>query len=188
MKIIQTMAAVVMAAAAFHLQAADENPELNEARALVKEFGTTLKGEVQKGMQEGGPVHTIDVCSKKAPDIAKDISHKSGWEVARTSLKYRNPGNAPDEWEREVLEQFEARKNAGEPVQSLEFAELVGSGEDRRFRYMKAIATGEVCLNCHATEIKPEVEAKIKDIYPTDQARGFKTGDIRGAFSLSKIY
>lgn len=188
MKTISTMAAVLMTTAAFTLQAAELAPELTEARSLVKQFGTNLKAEVQKGMKEGGPVHTIDVCSKKAPGIAKEISDESGWAVARTSLKYRNPGNQPDEWEQEVLEQFEARKAAGEPVASLEFAEFVGSGEDRRFRYMKAIPTGEVCLNCHATEIKPDVEAKIQEIYPADQARGFRKGDIRGAFSLSKIY
>lgn len=167
---------------------AQDDALLAEARGLVKQFGGQLKGEVAAGMKAGGPVATIEVCSAKAPLIAEEISAASGWDVARTSLKLRNPKNAPDAWETQVLEQFEARKAAGEPVAQLEFAEVVGSGEAQQYRYMKAIGTEEVCLNCHAAEIKPEVEAKLGALYPEDRARGFSVGDIRGAFTLSKTY
>ena len=49
----------------------------------------------------------------------------------------------------------------------------------------EAIGTEQVCLNCHAAEIKPDVE-KLLQLYPQDTARGFAVGDIRGAFTLSK--
>ena len=41
-------------------------------------------------------------------------------------------------------------------------------------------------MNCHAAVIMPAVEARLKDLYPADQARGFKPVDIRGAFTLQK--
>ena len=179
-------AAVFLAAAPLTLHAEAADPNLNQARTLVKQFAGQLQAEVAAGMKAGGPVHTIEVCSVKAPAIAAEITESSGWQVGRTSLKLRNPANTPDAWELQVLEQFEARKAAGEPVDKLEFAEVVGSGDDQQYRYMKAIPTGEVCLNCHAAEIKPPVEEKLSQIYPQDQARGFSLGDIRGAFTLSK--
>jgi hypothetical protein len=51
---------------------------------------------------------------------------------------------------------------------------------------MKAIPTAAQCLNCHGESISPEVDAKLKALYPNDQARGFKEGDLRGAFTLAK--
>jgi hypothetical protein len=188
MNVSKLSLAALLATAASGPWAAQDDALLAEARSLVKQFGGQLKGEVAAGMKAGGPVATIEICKVKAPLIASDLSAASGWDVARTSLKLRNPNNAPDDWERQVLEQFEARKAAGEPVAELEYAEVVGSGDDQRYRYMKAIGTEQVCLNCHAAEIKPEVEARLGVLYPEDRARGFSVGDIRGAFTLSKTY
>lgn len=186
MRFTRVSATLLLAAASFGSTAAQDDALLMEARSLAKQFGGQLKGEVAAGMKAGGPVGTIAVCSLKAPLIAKEISAASGWDVARTSLKVRNPKNTPDDWERQVLEQFEARKAAGEPVAQLEFAGMVRSGDGQQYRYMKAIGTEQVCLNCHAAEIKPEVEAKLGALYPEDKARGFSVGDIRGAFTLTR--
>jgi hypothetical protein len=63
-----------------------------------------------------------------------------------------------------------------------EFTEWEGR---KVFRYMKAIPTDEICLNCHGGDtVKPEVAAKLAEFYPDDQARGFSVGDIRGAFTI----
>lgn len=187
MKVTIGLIGSAMLCATVTLASAEQgDPDVMAARAIVKEFGGKLKGEVAAGMKSGGPVPTIEICSVKAPLIAQEVSQSSGWSVARTSLKLRNPGNAPDDWERRVLEQFEARKAAGEPLAQLEYAERVGTGDRRQFRYMKAIPTEEVCLNCHASEIKPAVEEKLATLYPNDRARGFAVGDIRGAFTLSR--
>jgi hypothetical protein len=51
---------------------------------------------------------------------------------------------------------------------------------------MKAIPTKPLCLTCHAEAIAPEVETKINQLYPADRARGYRVGDLRGAFTLSK--
>jgi hypothetical protein len=186
MKILSITLSAMLMATAPALQAEQADPLRMEARSLVKQFGGQLKGEVAAGMKAGGPVTTIEVCSVKAPQIAEEISTSSGWQVARTSLKLRNPNNAPDEWEQRVLEQFESRKANGEDVAKMEFAETVSTDGGQQYRYMKAIGTEQVCLNCHAAEIKPEVEAKLGVLYPLDKARGFALGDIRGAFTLSR--
>ena len=76
------------------------------------------------------------------------------------------------------------RKAAGEPVKKLEFGKIVTIDGKKQFRYMKAIPTGKVCLKCHGAKIDPDVEAALKQNYPRDKARGFKEGDIRGAFTI----
>jgi hypothetical protein len=159
---------------------------LDDARNATKQFGKALKSEVVKSMKATGPVGTITVCNERAPQIAKEVSAETGWDIGRTSLKLRNPANAPDAWELAVLNSFEKRKAGGEPVKTLEYSEVVENDGAKTFRYMKAIPTGKPCLNCHAAEIKPEVEANLARLYPDDKARGFKLGDIRGAFTLSR--
>jgi hypothetical protein len=157
-----------------------------ESAAVAKEFMMTLKGELQAAMQEGGPVNAIQVCNTRAPEIAAGFSEKKGWTVARTSLKFRNPDNAPDAWERQVLEQFEERKAKGEDPKQLSYAEVVEEGGTKTYRFMKAIPTGAVCLACHGEKIDTSVEAKIQELYPEDQARGYNEGDIRGAFTITQ--
>ncbi len=168
------------------LQAEVSQEDVAQARSIAKELGGQLKGEVKKAIQSGGPQAAIEVCHTKAPAIAADLAQKHGWSVGRTSLKIRNPDNAPDAWERAMLEEFEARKAAGEDPKALEVAEVVESGSGSEFRYMKAIPTGGLCLNCHGAQVDPAIEAKLQEYYPEDQARGYQAGDIRGAFTLSR--
>lgn len=163
------------------------NPNADEAKALIKEFATTLQGELQAAMKAGGPTNAIGVCKDRAPAIAADLAGRSGWEVGRTSLKVRNQAlNLPDDWETGVLKAFEERKAAGEPLDTMAFGEVVEGPGGKQFRFMKAIPTGEVCLACHGSEITPAVTAALDEQYPGDQARGYSLGDIRGAFSLAK--
>ena len=62
-----------------------------EGRQIAKQFLGTLKPELKKAMKSGGPVHAIEVCHKKAPQITAALSEKTGWQLKRTSLKVRNP-------------------------------------------------------------------------------------------------
>jgi len=165
---------------------APADPNVAEARGIVKSFFGSLKGELEAAIKDSGPASAIAVCNTKAPAIAAKTSQETGWDVARTSLKLRNPGNRPDAWEGQVLAKFEERKASGEDVTKMEYTEVVEIDGKPQFRYMKAIPTADLCLVCHGTEIPPDVQAKLQELYPDDQARGFKAGDIRGAFTLSK--
>jgi hypothetical protein len=157
-----------------------------QARGIVAKFSDKLKGELMGAMKAEGPVKAIEVCNVAAPAIAGEVSTE-GWTVKRTSLKLRNAKAEPDKWERQTLEMFEADKANGADVTKLERAEIVDAGGVRTFRYMKAIPTAaEPCLTCHGGSIAGPVKAKLAELYPQDQATGFKAGDIRGAFTLSK--
>lgn len=174
----------VLAIAQVH--AGDYDEQVAASRALSKEFMLVLKAELQHGMQEGGPVNAISVCNMTAQGIASTYSARKGWDVGRTSLKLRNPGNAPDDWERSVLVSFEQRKLAGEDPAKMEYHEVVEQDGEQYLRYMKAIPTAGLCVVCHGTDIDPYVDARLAELYPEDQARGFKPGDIRGAFTITQ--
>jgi Protein of unknown function (DUF3365) len=169
--------------------AADETASraalLQQARNLVSVFSEKPKNQLVEAMKAGGPVTAIEVCKVAAPVIAHEVSTE-GWSVGRTALKLRNPHNKPDEWERQTLELFVAERARGADAATLERTDLVEVNGVRTFRFMKAIPTGELCLSCHGSELKDPVRTKITHLYPADQAAGFKLGDIRGAFTLSK--
>lgn len=157
-----------------------------ESRIVLGDFMLLLKLELKAAMREGGPGNAVRVCSKRAPELAKEFSEKYGWRIARTSLKLRNPNDAPDAWEKKVLQEFEKRKADGEEVKTLEYAEIVTTEGKKQFRYMKAIPTEKVCLTCHGTEIEAEETAALNELYPHDKATGFKESDIRGAFTVTQ--
>lgn len=154
----------------------------SEAAAAAASLGTALKAELEAAMQNGGPVAALGVCRLKAPEISARISAEGNLDVRRTSLKPRNPLNAPNAWQAEVLRAFESRKAAGEDPSTLSYSALV-AGE---FRYMKAIPTAPVCLACHGEALAPDLAAKLAELYPHDRATGFRLGDLRGAFVVVK--
>lgn len=184
-------AVLIAGAASAQRQPAADQPdvtaEVTASRAAARQFGGTLQDALQQAVQVGGPVNGIAVCHDRAGQIAADLSSKLNMIVGRTSLRLRNPANAPDNWELAVLKQFEARKAQGEPADTLEFSAVIDDEQGQKtFRYMKAIPTAAPCLTCHGEAINPEVDARLKALYPNDQARGFREGELRGAFTIAK--
>lgn len=185
-RVMTTVAFVAAMTAMGAANAADMDALKEEAKGVVMAFGGPLKQTLGGSMKEGGPVNAIGVCNEKAVGIANEAAAKTGWHVARTSLKLRNSNNKPDSWELNVLNMFEEKQAAGAKMGTLAFAEVVETNGKKQFRFMKAIGTVDVCLNCHGMDIKPDVAAKLDALYPDDKARGFAVGDIRGAFTLRK--
>ncbi len=125
----------------------------------------------------------MKVCSVKAPQIAKNLSEQTQWQVKKGSLKTRNNNTAkPDLWETSVLEDFSQRQSQGESAKTMTKAEMIKN----EFRFMKAQGVAPLCLTCHGTELTSETKRALKYYYPNDKATGYKLGQIRGAFSLTK--
>ncbi len=157
-----------------------------EAAQVIQAFIKELKAELRAGLKTGGPAEAIGVCLQKAPEIAKTVSAKTGWTIGRTSLKLRNPNNAPDAWEQGVLENFQVQVAEGTKPGSLVYSDIIQEDGKTVFRLMKGIKTGGLCLKCHGSQVSPQVKERLKGLYPYDRATGFKAGDLRGAFTLEK--
>lgn len=161
-----------------------EKAELEqEAIRIVQRFAGTLKPLLKSAVQSGGLRHAINICSHEAPRIAQQLSRETGWNVKRVSLQPRNNKTAiPDPFEKKVLEQFDQRQRNGEPPASMTHSEIV----QNRFRFLKAQAVEDICLNCHGKKVSADVAAALKKHYPQDTATGYSKGHLRGAFSLIK--
>lgn len=128
----------------------------SEAAMLIQSYAGKLKAALGAAMQARGPEGALEVCNKQAPAIAAAVSQRSGWSVARTSLKPRNAASAPDAYERKIMEAFNARIAKGEKAADLTSAEVVeGNGGAKTFRFIKAIPTGEMCMTCHGDTVDP---------------------------------
>lgn len=176
---------VLMLGAACNATAAEPtNREM--AMAATAAFGKALKSELVTAMQAGGPLAAIEVCNSRAPGIAAAVSLEQGMQVSRVSLKNRNPGNAPNDWQKTVLRSFEERLGEGEDAGGLSWQQTVDVDGVKEYRFMKAIPTGGVCLACHGKSIDPAVQKRLTELYPADQATGFSEGELRGAFVVTK--
>jgi len=154
-----------------------------QARAAAGELASTLMGRLKTELAAGGPVAAITVCHEEAPAIAAQVSERTGFAVSRVSLKHRNPEmGVPEPWEADVLASFERAKASGRDPATLTYS----ARAEGEYRFMKAIPTAPLCLNCHGKTLDPAVAARLDDLYPDDRATGYEAGDIRGAFVVTR--
>jgi len=148
------------------------------SKALLGELQTTLKSTLSS---KGAP-EAVKVCSQVAPSIAKNVAKKHHLQIRRVALKHRNPANKPDAYEQKWLTQWQ-KSPSNIPA---EHAEIVTHQGKSTLRYLKPIKIQSACLQCHGApaQIKPEVKALLKQHYPSDQATGYKEGDLRGAVTV----
>jgi len=90
--------------------------------------------------------------------MMEEYSSRYGVKGRITSLKPLRPENAPDQWERAALEQFEQGED-----EVAEFAQVDG---EPCLRLMRPMVTQTSCLKCHSHQ-------------------GYEVGDIRGGVSVS---
>ena len=166
------------------------SPEAREAfiqtsRAASDRLGQELKAKLIAALEADGPVKAVEVCAEVAPTIAYQISQDTGMKVGRTSLKVRNGGNMPDEFETFWLKAFTTDMASGQPASELEGWAVASENGEPVFRWMKPIPMGGVCQTCHGIDVADDVKAAILSHYPEDEAMGFKPGELRGAFTVS---
>ncbi|MGF1456958.1 MAG: DUF3365 domain-containing protein [Alphaproteobacteria bacterium] len=157
----------------------------DRARGAIAAFQGALKARLLDAIATGGAISAIGVCKEAAPAIAARSGDDAGVEIGRTALKIRNAANAPDAWERGVLERFEDALAKGRPAGDLFETRVTGDGDRRVLRTMAPIMTGGLCLTCHGAQIDPDLAAEIDRLYPNDRARGFALDSLRGAFTVT---
>lgn len=165
-----------------------EQNMLSDARKLSGEFVQKLGGILKQQLESAGTESALSVCKDVAPAMSAQYSNDNRI-VKRVSLKPRNGVlGVPDAWEADQLKQFDMAAAAGKPAAEIETHAVTSEKDGRWFRYMKAIPTQAMCLQCHGgpDNIKPNVQALLKQLYPNDSAVGYKAGDIRGAISVKE--
>lgn len=169
----------------FAADAIDKTELTEQAIGKIKGFGKQLKTTLKSAIKHGGFEQGINVCKEVADDIA--LQHSSStWTITRKSIKNRNPNNKPTPWELSQLEKLEQLKTSGIAMNKLALSDVISKGDVNEFKFVKAIPTDKLCLNCHGKQIQPNVKSLLSKLYPNDLATGYSEGDIRGAFVVSK--
>lgn len=157
------------------------------ADGAADRLNATLMSRLTAALQEGGPARALRVCREIAQDVTREVGTGERLVIRRTSLRTRNPLNAPDPFERLWLERAEAAMKEGRPPEPI-YEIVVSAGAPAVLRHLRPIVfPGGVCAQCHGAtdQIPDEVRMFLREHYPEDRATGFKPGDLRGAISIT---
>lgn len=169
----------IIAFAALLAACAGLEPDAKErGAALLAPFKANLGNELSASMQSGLD-EAIAACNSAAPAIAESLS-VDGVSMGRASHRLRNPENTAPEWLVPTVEKWASSGIHGD--EAVKPISLLSKLDDGRFGYAEPIFVQPLCLTCHGETLAPEVAAKIAELYPDDQATGFRIGDFRGVF------
>lgn len=144
----------------------------------------TLAGELMRTIQNEGMVAAIDYCNVVAYPLMDSLSRVYNASIKRASLRARNPKDAPNPFEAQMLEAYQYAVEQNQPAE----ADIQLSDDREYVLYSKPITIQKgICLSCHGTageQITPDVVAKIDELYPNDNAKGHAMGDLRGIWSI----
>ncbi len=140
-----------------HTQAEALLTNMLTVREWVASYGgvwTTRPGPVYMEARRGFYRKSPAMVTKELSELAAE---KGLYHFHITSLRLKNPANAPDAFESEVLQKFEHNPT---PVERIEYV----NGQ-RMYRLMVPLRATAACLQCHADQ-------------------GYHVGDIRGGLSV----
>ncbi|HWQ38629.1 MAG TPA: DUF3365 domain-containing protein [Burkholderiales bacterium] len=167
----------------------DVAARMQAARIVANELAQKLGAALREQLAASGPEGAISVCKDMAPQLAGELSRRTGWRVARVSLRTRNPLlGLPDAWEQLALQRFDQAAVRDEAPEKLEFGEIVVEPQGQYFRYVKALPVQPLCLICHGPQevIAESVRSRLAAEYPHDRATGYVMGQIRGAVTIKQ--
>ena len=155
------------------------------AEPVAAELLRTLVGSLTAALEKGGVAQAMELCSNEAMPLTRMVEAGLGESMSlkRTTFRYRNPENAPDEGDEAALLFFEREiENQGRAP-----ASLVQRVSTEEVRYYRPMFVGEVCLGCHGDPVSmdPQVRRVLSERYPQDLATGYEAGDFRGLVRVS---
>lgn len=162
-----------------------------EEQEEYKARGATIIGEAQLQLsqalmtqiKDSGLVHALKYCSTEAAPLTQSVETKYNVELARVSLKYRNPKNKANLQDKEMLNVFQYGLDHEEELKPfLRFNE-----SDSSVFYYAPIIMQPQCLQCHGTRdngLDMATFNEIVELYPKDKAFNYQIGELRGMWKL----
>lgn len=168
---------------------APENTEIRDlGERAINRLGVTLINEVTIAVKKSGATKAVDVCHLKALPLTGEIiaGMPRITSVKRTSQKLRNPANAPDEAEKLALAHVEKELAAGRLPKVL-VQRVDSTGGKPEWRVYRPVGVAPQCVTCHGPReaLEPELQARLAERYPADQATGYAVGQWRGLIRVS---
>ena len=138
-----------------------------------------LGKNLMEATQKKGTLEALAFCNIQAIPLTDSMSVHFNASIKRVSDKNRNQSNKANAEELKYIAQFKndfAEKKEIKPI-------VLEKRNKVQFYY--PIETNSMCLQCHGTQITPEVSRQILKIYPKDLAVGYNEGEVRGIWSIT---
>lgn len=154
-----------------------------KGQEIVLETFGVLRTHLMSSIQSGGIGYAIGYCNEEAMRLMDSMSQVKDVIIKRTSSKLRNPKDMPDDAEKEALSVLMEMYSKGEGMHP-----ILKKLDEKTIAYFHPILIDNpVCLNCHGepgVNLDSTVQKTIKELYPNDNATGYKMGDLRGMWSI----
>ena len=158
-----------------------------DVKETLQKYAVETKGVLGKNLMNAinrqGTEKAIEFCSTKAIVLTDSMGTAFVATLKRVSDKPRNPLNKATENETDFINELKEKISKGEKM-TPKFTE-----SDGKITGYFPIETNAMCLQCHGSkdlDIKPNVLKKIVQLYPKDQATGYKENEIRGIFVVTQ--
>lgn len=173
------------------LSACKSNQELSERKkqeltergsSITQAVTAALMGKLLPQVQQNGPANAVRFCSVQAIPTADSLAKQEHVTISRISHQNRSPRNIANNQELELINSYISQLKAGKPLTPT----LVTQSKRTTF-YSPIVIQMPTCLKCHGkpgTDISPEVQSVISELYPQDKAVGFESGQLRGLFKV----
>jgi len=156
-----------------------------EGKVIAQSTFKALSSQLKQALESGGVEHAAQFCNIVALPLTDSLAKQHHAVIKRTSLKLRNPLNAPDSMELTMLKIYDQMSKMRNPVL---VPKILEKGTDEIQFFAPIQIKNETCLKCHGVlgqTMKEEDYAFIKQRYPNDQATGYKMDEVRGMWSIT---
>lgn len=161
---------------------ASEVDYIEQGQKIAMTTFATLSSNLQKAMKEGGVSNAVQYCNIAASPLVDSLEQIHNVSIKRTSLKVRNPNNEPTEQERQQLQIYQQQFDTGK-----ELKPVVHKATNQTV-FHAPIHVMPLCQKCHGKvgeQLKEKDYELIKNLYPSDSAINYKSGDLRGMWSIT---
>jgi len=153
-----------------------------QGKEIAMSTAKNLGSKLSQKMKEGGVKEAVPFCNTMAYPLTEEMSKKYNVEIKRTSDKWRNDKNKPNEEENKIIDFYKKALAANEQLEPV--IEIDNTGNPH---FYGPIVLQKKCLACHGSigkEVSVKTDSLIKSYYSNDKALGFKEGNLRGIWSI----
>lgn len=164
------------------LSEAQQQELIARGNQISQTLSGALMGKLMAEIQANGAPAAIQYCSLQALPMTDSISKAEQAWISRISHRNRNPQNAADATELELIASYQAQLNRAESL-----APQLVMREKKPVYYAPIRIASAVCLQCHGktgSDISPDLQEELRKRYPEDKATGFAEGELRGLFKV----
>ncbi len=150
---------------------------VEKGKRVSAELLQTLGGSLQERIQSKGIIGGVNFCSQNGLSLTQKVAQETNTTLKRVSVHNRNPQNLASDEETKILVRWNHLKEAKKPLPEYE---IVPQSDGGYLYYQPIVIKNPLCLQCHGKKIPSKVAKAINTLYPDDNAKRYKMGDLRG--------